>query len=95
MATHSSILAWRIPGTGEPGGLPSMGSHRVGHDRSNLAAAVEQARVEEEINPLLPALQLSEKKKPNNGTYHNAGLVLRAYSFISLELNNMLTKYVP
>ena len=32
MSPHSSILAWRIPGTGEPGGLPSMGSHRVGHD---------------------------------------------------------------
>ena len=32
MATHSSVLAWRIPGTGEPGGLPFMGSHRVGHD---------------------------------------------------------------
>ena len=32
MAIHSSVLAWRIPGTGEPGGLPSMGSHRVGHD---------------------------------------------------------------
>ena len=32
MATHSSTLAWKIPGTGEPGGLPSMGSHRVGHD---------------------------------------------------------------
>ena len=32
MATHSSVLAWRIPGTGEPGGLPSMESHRVGHD---------------------------------------------------------------
>ena len=32
MATHSSVLAWRIPGTGEPVGLPSMGSHRVGHD---------------------------------------------------------------
>ena len=32
MATHSSVLAWRIPGTGETGGLPSMGSHRVGHD---------------------------------------------------------------
>ena len=32
MATHSSVLAWRIPGTGEPGGLPSMGSHGVGHD---------------------------------------------------------------
>ena len=39
-ATHSSVLAWRIPGTGEPGGLPSMGSRRVGHDWSNLAAAV-------------------------------------------------------
>ena len=39
IATHSSVLAWRIPGTGEPGGLQSMGSHRVRHDRSNLAAA--------------------------------------------------------
>ena len=39
MATHSSVLAWRIPGAGEPGGLPSMGSHRVGHDCSDLAAA--------------------------------------------------------
>ena len=40
MATHSSVLAWRIPGMGEPGGLPSMGSHRVGHNWSDLAAAV-------------------------------------------------------
>ena len=39
MATHSSVLAWRIPGTGEPGGLPSLGSHRVGHNWSDLAAA--------------------------------------------------------
>ena len=39
MATHSSVLAWRIPGTGEPGGLRSMGSHRVGHHWSDLAAA--------------------------------------------------------
>ena len=39
MATHSSVLSWIIPGTGEPGGLPSMGSHRVGHDWSDLAAA--------------------------------------------------------
>ena len=38
-ATHSSVLAWRIPGMGEPGGLPSMGSHGVGHDWSDLAAA--------------------------------------------------------
>ena len=39
MATHSSVLAWRIPGTAEPGGLPFMGSHRVGHNWSDLAAA--------------------------------------------------------
>ena len=39
MSTHSSVLAWRIPGTGEPGGLPSMGSHRVGHDWSDLASS--------------------------------------------------------
>ena len=41
MATHSSVLACRIPGTGEPGGLLSMGLHRVGHDGSHLAAAAE------------------------------------------------------
>ena len=38
IATHSSVLAWRIPGTGEPGGLPYMGLHRVRHDCSDLAA---------------------------------------------------------
>ena len=48
MATHSSVLAWRIPGTGEPGGLPSMGSHRVGHDRSDLAAAATMQEVSNE-----------------------------------------------
>ena len=48
MATHSIVLAWRIPGIGEPGGLPSMGSHRVGHDWSDLAAAAAgSASVEE------------------------------------------------
>ena len=44
MATYSSVLAWRIPGMGEPDGLPSMGSQRVGHDWSNLAAAAAAAR---------------------------------------------------
>ena len=39
MVTHSSVLAWRIPGTGEPGGLPSMGSHRVGHDWSDSSSS--------------------------------------------------------
>ena len=43
MATHSSVLAWRIPGTVEPDGLPSMGSHRVRHDLSDLAAAASAA----------------------------------------------------
>ena len=42
MATHSSVLAWRIPGTGETGGLLSLGSHRVGHDWSDLAAAAAE-----------------------------------------------------
>ena len=44
MATHSSDLAWRIPGTGEPGGLPSMGSHRVRHDWRDLAAAAKKLK---------------------------------------------------
>ena len=43
MATHSSVLAWRIPGMAEPGGLPSMGLHRVRHDWSDLAAAAAAA----------------------------------------------------
>ena len=44
MVTHSSALAWRIPGTGELGGLPSMESYRVGHDWSDLAAAVAETK---------------------------------------------------
>ena len=44
MATHSSVLAWRIAGMAESGGLPSMGSHTVGHNRSDLAAAVSSPR---------------------------------------------------
>ena len=53
MATHSSIPAWRIPGTGEPGGLASMGLHRVGHDWSDLAAE--------------GALQIAEKRREAKG----------------------------
>ena len=47
MATHSSVLAWRIPGMAEPGGLPSMGWHRVGHDWSDLAAAAAAKQQED------------------------------------------------
>ena len=54
MATHSSVLAWRIPGMEEPGGLPSMGSHRVGHNRSDLAAAANHINIRElgSIHPM-------------------------------------------
>ena len=47
MATHSSVLAWRTPGTGEPGGLPSMGSNRIGYDWSDLVAAAAPASLQE------------------------------------------------
>ena len=60
MATHSSVLAWRIPGTGEPGGLLSMGSHRVGHDWSDLAAA---AACQFYIKSLKCFLSYTSKKK--------------------------------
>ena len=73
MATHSSVLAWRIPGTEEPGGLPSMGSHRVGHDWSNLAAAaaahaskvmlkILQARLQQSVNREIPDVQAGFRK---------------------------------
>ena len=58
MATHSSVLAWRIPGTREPGGLPSMGLHRVGHDWSDLAAAAAAADATEENECSLFGLSL-------------------------------------
>ena len=59
MATHCSVLAWRIPGMGEPGGLPSMGSHRVGHDWSDLAAAAAGGASAKE-----PACQCRRHKIP-------------------------------
>ena len=62
MAAHSSVLAWRIPGMGEPGGLLSMGSHRVGHDWSDLAAAAAavyicQSESPNSFHPPLPLLR--------------------------------------
>ena len=56
MATHSSVLAWRIPGTGEPSGLPSMGSHRVGHEWSDAAAAAAQSLLLYRVLSLLKSL---------------------------------------
>ena len=49
MATHSSVLAWRIPGTGEPDALPSMGSHRVGYDGSDSAAVIAREHSQTKI----------------------------------------------
>ena len=60
MATHSSVLAWRIPGTGEPGRLPSMGWHRVRHDWSNLAAAAAEIRNKWKLG-------ISERTNPDKG----------------------------
>ena len=74
MATHSSVLAWRIPGTGEPGGLQSMGSRRVGHNGSDLAAAV--------IFPSITFLS-------NNITFLNCVRLVRyIYVYIYQSINN-------
>ena len=65
MATHSSVLAWRIPGTGEPGGLLSMGSHRIRHDWSDLAAAAAATLMvesEEELKSLLMKVKEESEK---------------------------------
>ena len=59
MATHSSVLAWRIPGTGEPGGLPSMGSHRVGHNLSDLAAALLVRKVVINLDSILKSRDIT------------------------------------
>ena len=59
MATHSSVFAWRIPGTAAPGGPPSMGSHTVRHDWSDLAAAAAAAAAAWSFNPLPPVCRFS------------------------------------
>ena len=74
MATHSSVLAWRIPGTVEPGGLPSMGSHRVGHDWSDLAAAAVAVGYK------------NENQRSNIGLKNIKMTIVKIYLGISLEL---------
>ena len=68
LVTHSSVLAWRIPGTAEPGGLPSMGSHRVGHDWSDLAAAAAVYDSGQRWSYVTPYVILAPKlpMKPSN-----------------------------
>ena len=92
MATHSSVLAWRIPGTEEPGGLPSMGSHRVGHDWSDLAAAAAECpQAIHEPRKLQGVLQnrrwgntsLSQKELPFPPQRKNASLVVQMVEHLS------------
>ena len=74
MATHSSVLAWRIPGMGEPGGLPSMGSHRVGYDWSDLAAACSSVHGDSQgKNTGVVCHALLHRILPNQGS--NPGLL--------------------
>ena len=81
MATHSIVLARRLPGTGEPGGLPSMGSHRVGHDWSDLAAAAAAVNTES-LTRLISFCSLSLPPFfSSNSTYlSKSGLHLKLFS---------------
>ena len=74
MTTHSSVLAWRIPGTGEPGRLQSMWPHRVGHERSDLAVAVAVAVAVSTFWPMMVGLRTVA------GLCHLANVLQRAYS---------------
>ena len=83
MVTHSSVLAWRIPGTGEPGGLPSMGSHRVGHDWIDLAAAAA-------VYHIRVPLQTTDSFSAKWGeSYLLHRLVGRSYDLVRKELSTV------
>ena len=70
MATHSSVLAWRIPGTGEPGGPLSMGSHRVRHDSRYLAAAWSPGRLSFEYAPEEPPEEANTWRRASRRSQH-------------------------
>ena len=84
MATHSSVLAWRIPGTGEPGGLSSMGLHRVGHDWSDIPAYQQSNHTFPWVSGVLSILNEEEKGQegiddkemmPENGKFTDESAV--------------------
>ena len=92
MATHSRVLAWRIPGPGEPGGLPSMGSHRVGHDWSDLAAtAAAETCSKNELHPL--------NRRENWGSERSVALHHKDWSkfwagfLVKISLIHVFSKY--
>ena len=80
MATHSSVLAWRIPRTGEPGGLPSMGSHRVGHDWSDLALALA---IHSEIINFRVIVSTEQKSTDKHILLRFVDLCVLSYSVVS------------
>ena len=81
MATHSSVLAWRIPGTGKPGGLSSMGSHRVGHDSSDLAVADFIAKGKKSCIWKVDFNRVYRTDKGNQSEYSLEGLMLKLHYF--------------
>ena len=105
MATHSTVLAWRIPGTDEPSGLPSMGLHRVGHDWSDLAAAavhankvmlkILQARLQQYINCELPDVQAGKAEEPEIELPISAGLSKKQESSRKTSISALLTTPKP
>ena len=82
MATHSSVLAWRIPGMREPDGLPSMGSHRVGHDWSDLAAAAAESLVSVHFSASAHFSASYLSTSPFS-------IMFQSYSFCQIFLNNV------
>ena len=82
MATHSSVLAWRIPGMGEPGGLPSVGMHRVGHDWSDLAAAAAVAG-----QYIVPMLYFCHYSLCVCQDYYRTSFIVTALNTIKFYLN--------
>ena len=83
MATHSNVLAWRIPGTGEPGGLPSLGSHRVGHNWSDIAVPNIAYDQEKKCKGIMAHLLLHNLRVPGTvlNIWHLKKIILFIYLF--------------
>ena len=91
MATHSSVLAWRIPGTGEPGGLPSMGLHRVRHDWSDLAAAAATAT---HLKYLLYIYKFWQVFDSGRGVCSfPVGAIIKSHRWVSLNHRDLFFSY--
>ena len=86
MAIHFSVLAWRIPGTGEPGGLPSMGLHRVGHDWSDSAAAAAAAGIQyDDFIHVYTAMVITHTSTPS----HNYLLCVYVWLLVTLKIYSL------